>query len=262
MTKVAIHDYFGYEIPMIERYELMYKVGFNAVMLGWAGFSDNPDETKHLNPELARKNGLHIDNIHTPFLGANEFWLDNLDGDEYFNMQMQCIDDCKKHEIPAMVLHINQGLIPPPISEIGLERLKKLINKAENTNVYLAFENMRNIEHLRYIFSNMKSERVKFCYDSGHRNCKTPNEDLLVEFSDKLISIHLHDNNGLEDEHKLPFDGTINWNDIMRNIKKSNYAGALCLEVVNSSYPNLTPLEFLQMAYKRTVDLLDLYEKE
>ncbi len=215
MTRVGIFDYFGYEIPMTERYELMYKVGFNAVMLGWAGFADNPHETKHLNPELARKNGLHIENIHTSYIGVNNFWLDNIDGDEYFKTQMICLEDCKNHNIPAMVLHINQGLTPPPISNIGIERLKKLIYKAENYEVNLAFENMRNTDHLRYIFSNVISERVKFCYDSGRRNCKTPSEDFLVDFKDKLIALHLHDNNGLEDEHKLPFDGTIDWNNIM-----------------------------------------------
>ncbi|PWM43736.1 MAG: sugar phosphate isomerase/epimerase, partial [Clostridiales bacterium] len=223
-------------------------------------FPDNPNETKQLNPELARKKGLHIENIHTPFLGVNEFWIDNLDGEEYLKQQMICIDDCKNHEIQIMVLHINQGLIPPPISKVGLERLNKLIDKAENENVYLAFENMRNLEHLQYIFYKIQSEKTKFCYDSGHHNCKTSSEDLLTEFSDKLIAINLHDNNGLDDEHKLPFDGTIDWNSTIQSLKKSNYTDAMCLEVIGSSYPNLSPFEFLHVAYQRAEGLLDIKE--
>lgn len=251
MNIIAVHDYFGYEIPMNERYRLISEAGFDGVMLGWAGFPDNPDETKHQNPELARKNGLYIVNLHTPFAGANNFWMDNADGDDYFNKQLTCISDCVQYDIPVMVLHINQGLNPPPISEIGIERLRRLVCKAEDSDVYLAFENMRSTMHLRYILNNIQSKCVKFCYDSGHQHCKTPNEDLLTEFGDKLITLHLHDNNGMEDDHKIPFDGTISWTDIMQKIKNSGYAGAISIEVVNSGYENLHPSEFLEISYKR-----------
>lgn len=251
MRSFAIHDYFGYDMPMAERYKLIRNAGFHSVMLGWAGFPDNPDETKQKNPELARKNGLHIENMHTPFIGANEFWLDKLDGEEYLNKQLSCIEDCKRHEIPAMVLHINQGLTPPLITSFGLKRLERLVSMAEKYDIYLAFENMRNTEHLRYIWSNIKSDQVKFCYDSGHQNCKTPNEDLLTEYGDRLIAIHLHDNNGMNDQHILPFDGTINWFDTMQKLRSSNYEGAISLEVISDSYVDFTPLEFLQLAYNR-----------
>ncbi len=255
MKRIAVHDYFGYDIPMNERYKLIREAGFDGVMLGWAGFPDNPDETKHQNPELARKNGLQIENLHTPFTGANNFWLDNIDGDEYFNIQLSCLADCERYKVPAMVLHINQGLNPPPINAIGLERLRRLVGKAEDSGVYLAFENMRNMMHLRYILNNIKSEQVRFCYDSGHQNCRTPNEDLLSEFGDKLIAMHLHDNNGLEDEHKLPFDGTISWKDVMQKIKISGFAGTISIEVINNGYENLQPCEFLKLAYKRAEKL-------
>jgi sugar phosphate isomerase/epimerase len=255
MNSFAIHDYFGYDMPMNERYKLIRSAGFHSVILGWAGFPDNPDETKQKNPELARKNGLHIENMHTPFAGANEFWLDKLDGEEYLNKQLSCIEDCKRHEIPAMVLHINQGLTPPLVTSIGLKRLEHLVNKAEKYDVYLAFENMRNTEHLRYIWNNIKSDQVKFCYDSGHQNCKTPNEDLLTEYGDRLIAIHLHDNNGVNDQHILPFDGTINWLDTMQKLRSSKYAGAISLEVISDSYADFTPFQFLQLAYNRAEKL-------
>lgn len=248
---IAIQDSFGFEMPMAERYRLIRSAGFDSVMLGWAGFSDNPDETKQKNPELARKNGLRIENLHTPFLGANDFWLDSLDGEDYLNKQLRCIEDCKTHGIPAMVLHINQGPTPPPVTAVGVKRLGALVARAEEHGVSLAFENMRNTGHLKYIRDQIKSDRIRFCYDSGHHHCKTPEEDLLAEYGDQLIAVHLHDNNGLEDQHKLPFDGSIHWAEVMQKLKQANYEGAIALEVVSDSYTDFTPFAFLQLAYQR-----------
>ena len=40
-----------------------------------------------------------VENIHTPFEGANNFWLDLIDGDAYLNSQISCIHDCAEHNI-------------------------------------------------------------------------------------------------------------------------------------------------------------------
>jgi sugar phosphate isomerase/epimerase len=55
------------------------------------------------------------------------------------------------------------------------------------------------------IFKNIKSDRLKFCYDSGHENCFTPGADFLAKYGDKLAALHHHDNDGSSDQHLLPF---------------------------------------------------------
>ncbi|MEA4832684.1 MAG: sugar phosphate isomerase/epimerase family protein [Oscillospiraceae bacterium] len=259
--KITIHDSFGYEIPMNERYKLIRETGFDGVMLGWCGFPDNPHETKHLNPSLARKNSLYIENLHTPFESCNSLWLDGIDGDEYLITQLSCIDDCVRYDIPAMVIHVSGGNNPPPFGVTGLERIKRLVFKAEDNNINLAFENLRRPEYVRYILDNVKSDRVKFCFDIGHWHCRTPDEDLLKEFGGKLIALHLHDNDGTDDQHRLPYDGTIEWNEAMRNIKAIKYWGAVGLEIGNSGYETISPSDFLHLAYERAVKLRQLLDK-
>jgi sugar phosphate isomerase/epimerase len=73
----------------------------------------------------------------------------------------------------------------------------------------IALENLRKPEYLDFLFDNIKSDKLKFCYDSGHNNCFTPEIDCLGKYGDKLIALHLHDNDGTCDQHLLPFNGTM-----------------------------------------------------
>lgn len=47
---------------------------------------------------------------------------------------------------------------------------------------------------------------------------------------DRLISVHLHDNNGRSDEHKLPFTGTIDWEKVVAILSASAYTKCISLE--------------------------------
>ena len=253
--KITVQDYYGYELPMNERYRLIRDAGFDGVMLGWCGFPDNPHETKHLNPDFARKNDLYLENLHTPFVGCNNLWLEGIGGDEYLNAQLSCLDDCVSHDIPAMVIHVSSGDCPPPVGSTGLERIKRLVCKAEDNGINLAFENLRCSGPVRFLFSHLQSERVKFCFDIGHWHWRTPDQDLLSEFGGKLSALHLHDNDGTGDQHLLPFEGTLDWDKAMLQINKTGYCGAIGLEVGNSRFEVMPPLDFLRLACERAIKL-------
>ena len=68
---ISIYDWFGYEIPINERYKLIKKAGFDGVLLWWSnGFGrDVSGIDEYLKgPELARKAGLYVENIHISFV--------------------------------------------------------------------------------------------------------------------------------------------------------------------------------------------------
>lgn len=77
---------------------------------------------------------------------------------------------------------------------IGIERMKRIVDIAEQLNVNVAIENMSRPEYLERIFRDIQSERLGFCFDSGHCNVFTPNVDFLALYGDKLMALHLHDN--------------------------------------------------------------------
>ncbi|MCK5129119.1 MAG: sugar phosphate isomerase/epimerase, partial [Clostridiales bacterium] len=58
-------------------------------------------------------------------------------------------------------------------------------------------------------------------------------QDILGQYGDKLVALHLHDNDGSADQHNMPGEGTISWHHITANLRRLQYKGSICLEVVD-----------------------------
>lgn len=81
-------------------------------------------------------------------------------------------------------------------------------------------------------------------------------------FKDRIFAVHLHDNDKTDDLHLLPFEGTINWEETLYNLKQANFNGHITLEsVYRIPYLNITPLEFYKKSYDMALKLADIYEK-
>ena len=74
-------------------------------------------------------------------------------------------------------------------------------------------------------------EFAGLCYDSGHGNLFPRGLDRLAGLSDRLISVHLHDNQGEGDDHNLPYSGTVDWDRLMEIVGRSAYAKWVSEEV-------------------------------
>ena len=110
--------------------------------------------------------------------------------------------------------------------------LNELKPYAQKHNVKIALENYSNENHkeIKKLFSEYDSNFLGLCYDSGHGNIGNGLK-ILEELKDRLISIHLHDNDGKTDQHKLIFSGTIDWNKLAKILVKSSYKKCINLEV-------------------------------
>ena len=93
------------------------------------------------------------------------------------------------------------------------------------------------------------------CFDIGHANVSGYKMSEQLEIlRGKLDVLHIHDNHGVRDEHLLPFDGTCDYEHMMRDLDKYGFEGALVLEVSNRTKPEYaewTPEEFLATCYDR-----------
>lgn len=251
----GIYDCFGYDVPFSERYKLIKNAGFDSVMLWWsdkfgrgAGYQEDV--------QYARDAGLFIENIHTPVHEQNYLSLDNSDGNSVFQCYLQCVKDCYKYNIPAMVIHLPSDSYP--INNLGMERIKTIISQAEKYNVNVAFENLSNIQNLALVLNTINSKNAGFCYDSCHHVNYAPNYDLLEKYGSRLMAMHLQDNGGKNNQHQLPFDGNIDWTMVMKKISLTGYKGATTLEPMNWDYENITIQEFLKSAYQKAKELDDM----
>ncbi|MDF2543390.1 MAG: xylose isomerase [Herbinix sp.] len=249
---ITIYDWFGYEMPIKERYHLIKRAGFEGVLLWWSdGFGrDTYGRNDYRNgPQIAREEGLYVENIHTPVQNQNNLWLNNLDGEALTDCYMQCVADCAEYEIPTMVVHLPDENYT--YNTLGLDRIKKITEKAEQLSVNVALENLRNLANLTYVLDQVDSERIGFCYDCGHHYRYYPDVDLLSMYGSRLMALHMHDIGGSYAQHQLPFDGPIDWSTAMKNIAEKNYTGATAIEAMNWDYKHLSAEEFLQEAFIR-----------
>lgn len=86
-------------------------------------------------------------------------------------------------------------------------------------NVYTKYGDYSNIGNqvgdFEYIFSKV-TDKISFCYDTGHNLIDTDN--YIKKLNEKINIIHLSDNNGIEDTHVGIGRGILSENDIIETL--------------------------------------------
>ena len=130
--------------------------------------------------------------------------------------------------------------------------------------VRLAFENMirDNFPLIASLLREYGPDQIGLCYDSGHGNLNPDALDCLDALKDRLIAVHLHDNNGQSDQHLPPFHGTLDWSVLARIIAASNYAKPLSFETAIRETGLQDEDEFLAMAHTQATALREMVDQE
>jgi len=258
INPLGIFSWFGYSLPLKQRLKLIKQAGFTTTCL-WFGNEEQMfhDGLADQMADLARDQGLVIDNVHAPYEHVNLLWSESSKENETVRIELtNSLLYCSKHKIPVAVLHITEGYHPPPITKNGLKIIQDLVGQAESLGITIAIENTRRPDYIDTIFSNIQSNNLGFCYDSSHDFLPGQSKgNILKRWSSLLLTTHLSDNKGINDDHLLPGDGTIDWNIIGKFFPKNNYSGALILEVDAKPDARLTPEGFLRIAYERLLQI-------
>ena len=69
------------------------------------------------------------------------------------------------------------------------------------------------------------------CLDLGHAHMTEGAAEAIEQLAGYTRTIHLHDNLGRTDEHRLPFAGAIDWPAILMELEKTGYAGSMTIEL-------------------------------
>ena len=78
---------------------------------------------------------------------------------------------------------------------------------------------------------------VGICLDFGHAHLMGDLPDEIEVAAEHLVTTHVHDNRGKEDDHLVPYQGTINWPAALVNMLKIGYEGTYLLELANTGNP-------------------------
>lgn len=108
---------------------------------------------------------------------------------------------------------------------------------------------------------------VGICWDVGHANISGYKQSEQLEIlKGKLDVLHIHDNGGKgqKDAHLLPFDGTVDWEDVAFGMRCCDFCGILDVEVTAWALPGdeHTRLNFGGKALSCALRLINLAEQK
>ena len=248
-------------VSVVETINSIKKAGFKNVFVQW--YDEDWEISQEEQVRLCKENGLNIIFAHLGYRTINQIWEDTLEGESLVEKYQNDIKNCSENGIKMVIMHLTTKRTAPMYNEIGLYRIRRIVEYAKKLNVKIAFENTRIRGYLEYVLSNIKDENVGLCFDVGHYHVHFNDEFNFEFFKDRIFAVHMHDNDKTDDQHLLPFDGTIDWQSAINKLKEANYQGPITLELCyRNDYLKLGIDEFYQKGYEVGRKLSEMFENK
>jgi len=119
---------------------------------------------------------------------------------------------------------------------------EELVKGAEERGLIIALENMlaprdgfrvgTRTAELRKVIESLSARNLGICLDTGHAHYNGLEAWMETrDAGDLLTDLHVNDNDGSKDEHRVPGEGTLNWPPFIQALKETNYRGVFMLEI-------------------------------
>ena len=120
---------------------------------------------------------------------------------------------------------------------LNLDAIQGLSETAREYGLQITVENLpepfpfllKSVEDFKRFYMDCNCP-IGLTVDIGHANVNQQILDFIHEFPNKIVHIHVSDNDGTFDHHQGIGWGNIQWSIIAENIKRINYKGAIILE--------------------------------
>ena len=258
-----------------ETVDILKEAGFDNIDFSFFSQRDydvniDKEEFKKKFTELrkyAEDKGMHFTQAHAPFSSS---YADEAKTELRFREIVSAMRNASYLGIKHIVVHPCQHLsyIEGNNAEIlyqyNMDFYSRLMPYAEEFNIVVCTENMwqnyaaRKIwvstcatpeEFNRYI-DGMNSPYLRGCLDLGHTILvgQNPADFIRKMGADRLVALHVHDVNGIEDSHTLPYYGIIRWDEVTCALKDIGYRGEITLEA--DSFIRNIPKDLMPTAEK------------
>lgn len=116
----------------------------------------------------------------------------------------------------------------------SLETWNYFLPLAEEIKTVIVLENVYETgpDILADLLNRLQSPRIRFCFDVGHFNVfsQTPIETWLEKMASHLHQLHIHDNNGLADDHAPVGEGNFPFTNFFALLRERNLSPLITLE--------------------------------
>ena len=223
--------------------------------------------------EASEATGVAIAQMHAPF----PVWFKEKDEvNDYIRMALdKCFAVCEYSHCPAIVVHPVSRSTKEKEWDTNMELYRNLIPLIKKyRGVKICLENIFSRRPNRIIEGRLSNaadacrmidelngeaggDYFGFCLDVGHANLTNRNiKEYVKELGSRLTILHIHDNNGLEDLHMIPYSylatgssHVCDWEGFVEGLKEIGYKGVLAFETfrIFSAYPKAVHTEALRL---------------
>lgn len=260
MQTGGLSDAVGMETAL----KMIAEAGFQTIDFGIDGFHalnaqgrdvfylSEEEALDHFRPlkEVIRANGLRVQQMHGPI---PTYTTDPVIQENIVTAIKNSIAVAGLFECPYLIIHpahlgFDVDLNRQETLDVNKKLFDQLFEDLERHNVEACLENMfrawhgkimgsacahphEALEYVNTLNEMAGTKRVSFCLDTGH--ALLTGSDIyqsIIDLAPILTTLHIHDNNGIEDQHRMPWTGILDWPRFTRGLREINYQGVLSFE--------------------------------
>ena len=121
--------------------------------------------------------------------------------------------------------------------QLNLESVRTLLRISRREDVKIAIENtpepfpslMKNVDEFTRFYDDLEDD-IGMVLDVAHAHLNNQIQDFLIHFTNKIVHMHVSDNDGVTDLHLGIGYGTVDWDHFSKLVKTKNYSKLLVIE--------------------------------
>jgi sugar phosphate isomerase/epimerase len=150
-------------------------------------------------------------------------------------------------ECEVLVLHLGLPSAQPGAGDnsraAAARSLEEIIRLTEPLNTRVMVEVITNeLSSVSTLVAMLERDfegtDAGICMDFGHAHLMGDLPDAIETAAEHLLTTHVHDNRGREDDHLVPYRGTIDWPAALVTMRKIGYDGTYVMELANTGTPS------------------------
>lgn len=255
-----------YEYPSEGLFVQLKELGFSDIELVVDRVKSQEDQERlkaRINEinEWAELYAINIWSIHLPVGDDVDISvIDQVKREKAIEEMTRLIDSCARLQPEKLVIHpsfepVSDSERPRRI-EACVSSLSVLVQRAIRNNAQLTVENLARTclgntsEEILTIVNQVPGLGV--CCDVNHVLLETP-EAFIENVGSRIVTLHISDNDGVHERHRLPGRGVIDWNALMESLIQIEYHGPFLFEVKESIDDIAVSWEKLMLDYRFSI---------
>lgn len=253
------------ELEAEEAVERMAAIGWRTLELAeihWRRIEQRDDPERHVRTLRRRADGLGIAFAQIHGL-SYDFWAADADVAAGLEWAKRSLNYSAILGVQQYVFHPCAGNWSDGAGarEARRDIVGQLADLARPLGVGVAVENMPGsasdrrwfgavVDELLWLAEQTDPAVVGVCWDTGHAHMVGLDQyEALTALGPHLRATHIQDNDGTADQHRLPYEGSIDWAAVLRALREIGYPGAFNLEIGGAVHATPLPIRPAKVRY-------------